>query len=345
MSIDEAVPFALRLTRRFRGTELREGMLLRVGDTWGEWAPFPEYDDATAARWLAGALEAARGQWPTPSRRGWVEVNAIMPALTDLDDVARRVLDAVATDGCTVVKVKVAERGQDFADDVARVAAVRAALDDAGAEGGRIRIDVNAAWSVDEATERLPVLDDLAGGLEYAEQPCPTLLDLAALRERGVGVRVAVDEGVRLAGDLGDATVERVRAAADVLVLKAMPLGGVRRSLDLARRVGLPVTVSGALDSSVGLSAGLALAGSLDEPPYACGFGTGRLLADDLAAETALPVNGRLSVVRHDPDPVRLAAARARLSDERAAWWHARLQRALAHLDATASDPRTGSRP
>jgi O-succinylbenzoate synthase len=335
MSLDEAVPFALPLTRRFRGTELREGMLLRVGGTWGEWAPFPEYDDATASRWLAGALEAARGEWPAP-QRDQVEVNAILPALTDLDDVAARVLDAVATDGCTVVKVKVAERGQTFEDDVARVAAVRRALDDAGAVQGRIRVDVNAVWTVEQAAERLRILDDLADGLEYAEQPCATLAELADLRTRGTGVRVAVDEGVRLAGDLDDATIEQIREAADVLVLKPTPLGGVRRSLELARRIGLPVTVSGALDSSVGLAAGLALAGALDDEPLACGFGTGRLLAADLTAETSLPEDGRLSVVRTSPvpDAARLAAAAARLPAERAAWWHARLDRALAHLDA-----------
>jgi O-succinylbenzoate synthase len=334
VSIDEAVPFALPLTRRFRGTEQREGMLLRVGRTWGEWAPFPEYDDATASRWLAGALEAARGEWPAP-QRGHVEVNAIVPALTDLDDVAARVLDAVAADSCTVMKVKVAEPSQTFDDDVARIAAVRRALDDAGAADGRIRVDVNAAWTVEQAAERLRILDDLAGGLEYAEQPCATLADLADLRARGTGVRIAVDEGVRLAADL-DLAVDTIRDAADVLVLKPTPLGGVRRSLDLARRIGLPVTVSGALDSSVGLAAGLALAGALDDEPLACGFGTGRLLAADLTAETSLPADGRLSVVRTSPapDPERLAAAAARLPAERAAWWHARLDRALALLDS-----------
>jgi O-succinylbenzoate synthase len=137
----DAVPFALPLARRFRGTELREGVLLRVGDLWGEWAPFPEYDDATAARWLTGALEAARGDWPETYRDS-VEVNAIVPALGP-DEVTRLVVDAVTLDGCTTVKVKVAERGQHFDDDVARVAAVRAALDDCGADAGRIRVDVN----------------------------------------------------------------------------------------------------------------------------------------------------------------------------------------------------------
>ena len=314
--IDEAVPFALPLTRRFRGTELREGMLLRIGSTWGEWAPFPEYDDATAARWLAGALEAARGEWPA-ARRTRVEVNAIVPALTDLADVTARVLDAVATDGCTVVKVKVAEPGQSFADDVARVAAVRAALDDAGAESGRIRVDVNAR------------LERRGGGASAC--PCSTTSPAASstpssraprspTSPRCAGTAPAcASRSTRACGSPATSTTppsSRIREAADVLVLKAIPLGGVRRSLDLARRVGLPVTVSGALDSTVGLSAGLALAGALEETPYACGFGTGRLLAADLTAETALPVDGRLSVVRHAAPtaspPPRARARRAR---------------------------------
>ena len=328
LQVDEVVPFALPLSRRFRGTELREGVLLRIGATWGEWAPFPEYDDATGARWLAGALEAARGAWPE-GYRDTVEVNAIVPAL-DPDAVTRLVTDAVSVDGCSVVKVKVAERGQSFDDDVARVAAVRAALDDCGAPDGRIRVDVNGAWNVDDAVERLAVLDDIAETLEYAEQPCATLEEMASLREQ-THVRLAVDEGVRLAagGDSDERLAERVRAAGDVLVLKAVPMGGVRRSLAVADAVGLPVTVSGALDSTVGLSAGLALAAALPEPPYACGFGTGRLLAADLTGETALPRDGRLSVVRHAPDPSRLAEARARLDDDRAQWWLDRLVRCL----------------
>lgn len=322
--IDEAVPFALPLARRFRGTELREGVLLRVGATWGEWAPFPEYADDVAARWLRGALEQARDAAP-PARRSSVAVNAIVPALGP-EECAGLVLAAVSEDGCTVVKVKVGERGQSFDDDTARVAAVRTALDDAGAPDGLVRIDVNGAWSVDDAVERLEVLDALAGGLEYAEQPCATLDELAELRTR-THVPVAVDEGVRLAGEHGPALAERVRAAADVLVLKATPLGGAAAALRIAEEVGLPVTVSGALDSSVGLGAGLALAAALPDEPRACGFGTGRLLAADLTGAPSLPEDGRMSVVRRDPDPELLRAASLRLDAERVRWWLDRLDR------------------
>jgi O-succinylbenzoate synthase len=326
VSIEEAVPFALPLARRFRGTLVREGVLLRVGSHWGEWAPFPEYDDDVAARWLAGALEAARGEWPAP-RRHAVAVNAIVPALGP-QQAAVLVADAVGVDGCTTVKVKVAERGQDFDADIARIAAVRAALDDAGAPEGRIRIDANGAWTLDEAVDRLAVLDALAGGLEYAEQPCATLDELAELRER-IGVRIAVDEGVRLAGRHTPELTAQVRRAADVVVLKATPLGGVAAAVRIADQIGLPVTVSGAMDSSVGLSAGLALAGALTAEPLTCGFGTGRLLAADLTDATSLPQDGRLSVVRRAPDPAALRAARDRLDPERAAWWLERLDRCL----------------
>lgn len=331
---DEAIPFALPLARRFRGTTVREGVLLRVGDRWGEWAPFDDYGDVVAARWLAAALEQAAGEWPAPVRAS-VPVNAIVPAL-DPAEVAALVVDAVQADGCTTIKVKVGERGQTFADDVARVAEVRAALDDSGASDGLIRVDVNGAWTVQEAAERLDVLADVALGLEYAEQPCATQLELAELRTR-TAVPIAVDEGVRLSDDLDDRTLDLVRDAADVVILKAIPLGGVRRSLALAERVGRPVVVSGSLDSSVGLAAGLALAASLPDLRHACGLGTGRLLAADLVPRTLLPEDGRLSVVRPDPDLALLSAAADRMGVERRTWWLERLERSRAVLDGGAA--------
>ena len=170
-ALDEAVAFALPLSRRFRGTTLREGVLVRIGDRWGEWAPFPEYDDVTAARWLSAALEQAGGDWPDAVRTS-VPVNAIVPAL-DPSEVGALVLDAVQADGCTTIKVKVGEPGQSFADDVARVAEVRAVLDACGAAEALIRVDVNGAWTVEEAAVRLDVLADVALGLEYASSRAP----------------------------------------------------------------------------------------------------------------------------------------------------------------------------
>ena len=127
-------------------------------------------------------------------------------------------------------------------------------------------------------------------GLEYVEQPCATIPDLAHLRRR-VDTPIAADESVRLPGD-ADAVV--AAGAADIIVLKVAPLGGVRACLEIAERSGLPVVVSSAMESSVGLAAGLALALALPELPYACGLGTSLLLATDTVADPLIPVNGML---------------------------------------------------
>ena len=331
---DEAIPFAIPLRRRFRGVTHREGVLLRNGRLWGEWAPFPEYDDHVAARWLAAALEASTGQWPVAVRDS-VEINAIVPAVS-ADVAGQLAQDAVLNDGCRVVKVKVAEVGQEFSTDVERIAAVRKGLDDVGAHAARIRVDVNGGWSVGEAVERLQILDDLADGLEYAEQPCASLAEMAEVKSQ-LSIPLAVDEGVRLAGSVSDAVIDQIRNSADVLILKAIPLGGVQACLRLAAAVGIPVTVSGSLDTSIGLASGLALAAALPEEPRACGLGTGRLLAADLTERTLVPEQGRLSLVRLQPDPASLAQARIALSPDRVAWWNDRLMRVRNLLESGAS--------
>lgn len=314
LGIDLAVGFALPLTRTFRRTTLREGLLLRGPAGWGEWAPFPEYDEAVAARWLAAAVEAATGEWPT-ARRDTVTVNAIVPALSP-EDAATVARAAYEESGCTTVKVKVAESGDALTDDVDRVAAVRAAMP----ADARIRVDANGGWSLARAREVLPLLGDL----EYVEQPCASLADCAAVRDLAP---VALDEGVRLADDPVAAAVE-LRSAADVLVIKAAPLGGVRAALGIAEEVGLPVVVSGALDTAVGLSAGLALAAALPEQPYAAGLGTGRLLARDVTTTPVVPRDGVLLVVRHAPDDAALRDTA--MPGGRQGWWSDRLARVAA---------------
>lgn len=337
-----AVPYALPMRRRFRGVEVREGVLLRGPSGWGEFAPFEGYDASVCARWLGSAVEAAYGTWPA-ARWAEVPVNAIVPAV-DPDDAALLTREAVQRDGCTTVKVKVAEPGGSLAVDDARVGAVRAALDDLLGPGvGRIRVDANAAWDVATAVTALRRLG--LHGLEYAEQPCRTLEELAEVR-LAVEVPLAADESVRLADDPGGV---RVRGAVDVVVVKVPPLGGVAAALDVATRVGLPVVVSGALDSAVGLSAGLALAAALPDLPYACGLGTGALLAADVVAEPRRPHGGRLGVARVDPDLDALLAARSRMSDARARWWRHRLadawaagaRDAVGHLVGAPVDPST----
>ena len=301
--------WSVPMTTRFRGITVREGVLLEGPGGWGEWSPFLEYDPAVAEPWLRCAEEAAAGDWPAPLRDR-VPVNVTVPAVGP-----ERAHDIVARSGCRTAKVKVAEPGQDEAEDEARLEAVRDAL----GPDGLVRIDVNGLWDVDTALIRLPVLDRAAGGLEYVEQPVAQVEDLAVVRRRQ-HVPVAADESIRRAAD-----PYRVRdlEAADVAVLKVQPLGGVRACLRIAEDIGLPVVVSSALETSVGIAAGVALAASLPELPHACGLATVALLTDDLAAEPLLPVGGALPVGRPTVDPAaldRLAAA-----PDRVAHWEARL--------------------
>jgi O-succinylbenzoate synthase len=285
--------YAIPLTTRFRGIEVREGMLLRGDAGWGEFSPFLEYDADTARPWLAAAREAADEGWPEPLRDR-VPVNVTVPACDP--ERARQIV--LASSGCRTAKVKVAERGQTVVEDEARLEAVRDAL---GADG-LVRIDANGGWSVDEAVANIPLLDRAAGGLEYVEQPVAAVEDLAVVRRR-VGVPVAADESIRRAED-----PYRVRdlEAADVAVLKVQPLGGVRACLRIAEDIGLPVVVSSALETSVGIAAGVALAAALPELRHACGLATVQLLAGDVVDEPLLPVDGTLPVRRPHPSPARL---------------------------------------
>ncbi|MEJ8281255.1 o-succinylbenzoate synthase [Pseudonocardia spirodelae] len=312
--------YSLPMTTRFRGITEREGLLLSGPAGWGEFCPFTEYDDREAVAWLAAAREAAHDGWPAPVRDR-VPVNCTVPAVRP--EHAQRI---VRESGCGTAKVKVADPGAPLSEDLERVAAVRDALGPAGL----VRVDANAAWDVDTAVAAVRALDRAAGGLEYVEQPCWAVEDLAAVR-RAVDVPVAADESIRRAED----PMRVVRAgAADVVVLKVSPLGGVRRALRIAAETGLPVVVSSAVESSVGLAAGLALAGALPALHHACGLGTASLLADDVTDAPLRPVGGYLPVPRSAPDPVRRGAVAA--PPGRAAWWRERHDRVAALLDAPA---------
>ncbi len=318
--LERAHAVSLPLATRFRGIETRELLLLEGPDGWAEFSPFVEYGDAEAANWLAAAIEFGWGGIDAPASAS-VPVNATVPAIP-ADGVPALL---ARFPGCRTAKVKVAERGQSLADDLARVRAVRAVL---GPEG-RIRVDANGGWTVDEATDALTALAEV--GLEYAEQPCATVPELAAVRDRLGGlVRIAADESVRKAED----PVAVARAgAADLLVIKAQPLGGIRRAAAIVAEAGLPAVVSSALESSVGLAQGAHLAAALGlahEAASACGLGTAALLAADVTAHPLVPVDGAIPVARVVPDPALLAARAA--SPERDAWWRERLRRARALL-------------
>ena len=304
--------FSVPMTTRFRRVEVREGVLLQGEQGWGEFSPFAEYPPEVCARWLDAAVEAGTTPWPEPVRDR-IPVNVTVPAV-GADDAAA----LVRRSGCTTAKVKVAEAGQTHADDMARVEAVRDAL----GSSGRVRVDANGAWDVDTAQRRIADLHRF--DLEYVEQPCSALDDVAALRRR-IDVPVAADESLRTAAD---PLRVALRDAADIVVLKVQPLGGVWPALHVAEIVGLPAVVSSALETSVGIAAGVALAAALPELPYACGLATVALLAGDVVADPLTPHDGFLPVRRPAVDEARLAEHE--LTGPRAEHWLQRLAAAEA---------------
>lgn len=313
--------FSIPMRTRFRGIDLREGVLIEGKAGWGEFSPFLEYDAPTSRPWLDCALEAAHLGWPAPVR-SQVPVNVTVPACSP--QRAREIV--LASVGCRTAKVKVAEPGQQPGEDEDRLEAVRDAL---GADG-LIRIDANGGWSVEEAVRRIAVIDLAAGGLEYVEQPVASVEDLAVVRRR-VSVPIAADESIRRAAD-----PYRVRdlEAADIAVLKVQPLGGVRACLRLAEDIGLPVVVSSAVESSIGIAAGIAFAAALPELPYACGLATVQLLDSDVVAESLLPVDGFLPVRRPSVD--RTALEQVAATPDRVQHW----KRRLAEVEGVPQDLR-----
>ncbi|EFV14674.1 o-succinylbenzoate synthase [Segniliparus rugosus] len=318
--------FAIPLNVRFRNITVREGVLLEGPSGWGEFCAFDDYDDHESLPWLRTALEAAFLGWPAPVR-GSIPVNSIIPAVGP-EEAHRRAREAQSA----TAKIKVADHPDSLAEDIARVEAVRDALGPAG----HVRIDVNGKWDVDTALKQIPILDKAAGGLQYVEQPCWTVEELAAVR-KAVDVPIAADESIRRAED---PLKVAVAGAADVAVIKCAPLGGVRRALQVAEAAGLPAVVSSAVETSVGMGAQVALAAAIPELPYACGFGTGSLLTGDLVRpERDLnPRDGAVAVPSAGlvPDP-DLLDRWAMADPARLQWWSDRLDRVLALHNAEAN--------
>jgi o-succinylbenzoate synthase len=296
--LDRLHVVALPMRERFRGITTRELALIEGPAGWGEFGAFVEYDHPEAAHWLSAAVESAYRPPPSP-RRGRIAINATVPAVP-----AAQVPEILARfPGAGTAKVKVAEPGQTLGDDVARVEAVRALVP-------TVRVDANGGWTVAQAVEAAAAL----GPLEYLEQPCGTVDELAELRRR-VDVPIAADESIRKAGD----PLAVVRAgAADIAVLKVAPLGGISALLGIAAQIDIPVVVSSALDSAVGIGVGLAAAAALPQLRHACGLGTGRLFVEDVADAVA-PIDGHLPVAPVTPDPARLRALAA--PPQRRQWW------------------------
>ena len=316
--------FALPMRNRFRNTDVRLGAIFHGPSGWAEFAPFPEYSDEVAGRWLAGALEQSHGTWPKLVRKE-IPINAIIP-IVDVATTAALVREAIAQ-GMTTIKVKVNDKDFVHSDsDVDRLATIRRELNEAGLSGA-IRIDVNAGWTVQEAIEQLPKLNEAAGGVEYVEQPCTSFEELRELKTAmaswSAPIKIAVDEGIRLSANIDP---QVTREVADIAIIKSLPLGGVARSLDIIERIGLPVIVSGSLDTGIGLVSGLHLAGCVNELAGACGLGTGSLFAADIVAEPLVARNGVIAVARQTPDVDRLAQAQP--DDAKVVEWRERIVRA-----------------
>lgn len=304
--IDRLHVVALPMRVKFRGITVREVALIHGPAGWGEFGAFLEYEPPEAAAWLASAIEAAYAA-PPPTIRDRIPINATVPAVA-----AEQVPDVLARfPGALTAKVKVAEPGQTLADDVARVDAVRQLVP-------TVRVDANGGWTVAEAVAAAWALT-VDGPLEYLEQPCATVPELAELRSR-IDVPIAADESIRKADD--PLYVVRSRAA-DVAVLKVAPLGGIAPLLEIARQIDIPIVVSSALDTAVGIGRGLLAAGALPQLRHACGLGTGSLFVDDVA-EPMTPVDGYLPVAPVTPDPARIEALAAPAT--RRQWWIDRIR-------------------
>jgi len=313
--LDRLHVVALPMRVRFRGVTVREVVLIDGPAGWGEFGAFLEYEPPEAASWLASGIESAYRARPSVCRTR-IPVNATVPAVTV--DRVPAVLQRFP--GSTTAKVKVAEPGQTLADDVARVNAVRSAIP-------TVRVDANGGWTVEQAVEAARALT-ADGPLEYLEQPCRTVAELAEVRRR-VGVPVAADESIRKADD----PLAVVRAgAADLAVLKVAPLGGIGPVLEIAAQIDVPVVISSALDSAVGIGAGLMAAGALPQLDHACGLGTGGLFVEDVVGSLEV-VDGALPVVDVVPEPARLSALAA--PGPRRDWWIARIRACYPLLGST----------
>lgn len=297
--ITRVVAFQVPLTVQFRSVTSRQGLLLEGDLGWGEFSPFLEYEPQEAAHWWRSAVAGATQPVP-PAIRDRVPVNVTIP-VSDPQDAAQRATNS----GCATAKIKVADPRVSPREDADRVRAVAQALADRFGSEARVRVDVNGSWTPDEALKQLDVLESAAGpvgGLEYVEQPCASVQELAAVRSR-THIPVAADESIRRAED--PFKVVELEAA-DIAVIKVAPLGGVNAALEIAERLPLPVVVSSALDTSIGLSAGVQLAGALPLLPYACGLDTARLLAADVTRSGLVTREGSIGV--SDANRVQRAA-------------------------------------
>ncbi len=296
---------------KFRGLQNREALLFK-GERWAEFSPFLEYSDQESVTWLKAAIAFANDELP-PLKRDQIRVNATLPAV-ETAEVAS-VLSRF--EGFETVKVKVAEKGQSLVDDLARVREVARLYPNA-----KLRLDANGGYSMDQALQLVRQLDGI--NIEYLEQPVATIEEMAQLKtELSGSIKICADELIRKSND----PLEVARAeAADLVMLKAQPLGGIAASLEIANSIGLECVVSSAIETSVGISMGTHLACALEDLNYDCGLGTINLLAGDVAHNQA-PKNSILEPKLVEVDKDLLEKYQA--SPERQQFWHDRVRRCL----------------
>jgi o-succinylbenzoate synthase len=301
---------ALPMRTTFRSLDIRETALFKGENGWGEFAPFVEYSDQESLQWLESAIEAA-DKALSPALRESIPINATVPASNDEAEI-EQILSWYP--GVDTAKIKV---GTGIKEDLARIAAVRKHLPKA-----KIRIDVNGSWSVKEALSNIIAIYEVTGDLlEYVEQPVASLDELKQLKEdMSVDVKIAGDEVLRKAKDPFAISLD---GAIDILMLKVSPLGGIKRAMDLASHHKLPVVISSALESAIGISYGLALAARVPNLDYACGLGTSALFNQDVSD---IPiVNGAIKATNYPIDLDRVE--RYELKGERLEWWRNRISR------------------
>ena len=319
--ITDVAVIALPLKTKFRGLQTRELVIFRGRERWAEFSPFVEYPDIEAKTWLQAALGWANEPAPKLERSA-IRVNATLPGVGP--EMVPQLLANFGRFGS--VKIKVAEAGQDLAQDLVRIRCVREIYPEV-----KIRIDANGGYSVADAMRLAHALGD--SELEYMEQPVATIDELVELRgelsKAGLAIKIAADESIRKAED--PLLVAR-EGAADIAVLKVQPLGGIARALEIAASSGLEIVVSSALESSIGLSQGLHLAGALPQLNYDCGLATAKLLVADVTDVPLMAHDGVMEIRELEPSAELVEKYRA--SGEREAWWKARLQRCLELLES-----------
>ncbi len=290
----------------FRGITNREVAIFSGSEGWSEFSPFVEYSNRESSTWLRAAVEASNTPWPHLYRKS-IPINATLPNVSP-EKVAGVLKNF---EGCTTVKIKIDNfiSGAELVEETLNIL-----------PGTKIRLDVNGSWSLDEALLYLYDFHLRFGNVfEYIEQPCTSFDDLVKLKSE-IPMKIALDESIRknLDSDLSD-----LAKAGDVAIIKWAPSGGFASAHEIANTVCLPVVISSALDTGIGISHSLALAGSFENLDFACGLGTVALLESDICEPALIPTQGFLDVNRVEPNFALVEKYQA--SEDRQEWWKNRV--------------------